>query len=155
MFEDEKPAAPDEMERLRSVALSEDAEEGVAFVEHKGSRFEVRAPSLELQASIRRKSTSVVKDAMGKAKKDPSGQALQEQDQERAMVLTVIGCTYAPGTTKRVFTMADAEVLLSRRITQGSLLLKLAKAITKLSAVSMEEDEKNSESVPTSDSSFE
>ena len=121
---------------LRSFALGDDDAER-AIVEHKGQLFEVCSPTIAQQTAFERASR----------RKDGT------MDGTKALILGVIGCTFIPGTDKKVFERADEDALMQKRITPKCLMGKLTKALGKLMQPDPEEAEKNSDSTPSDSSS--
>ena len=113
-----------DVEALRAHALSDEADDrgDVEFVIHREARFEVRAPTLADVKSIRK----VCVDAKGNV------------DEMRMSILTLVACTFAPGTDKKVFTRADEEKLMTKRPSKNSLVAKLLGALRKVQSVDAE-----------------
>lgn len=139
----------------RTAALTDDASLDRVTFEHKGELFELRSLPLASQRAIRAKALEPTKDKDGKLKKGADGQPVLEVNSEKAMALSLIASIYLPGTEKRYLNKADLEQLLKAPTSKGSFMGKAIKAIEEMNAVKVEEEEKNSESDPTSDSSFE
>jgi hypothetical protein len=131
-----------ELNEYQAAALKSAVDEDVVFVEHGGKRYEVRALTLADDRAVTRIATR-----KGKGKEP------DELDGHRLTVLKIIHATYIPGTQKRVFAREHEDTLMAMRAGPNGIVAKLAKAVAKVSKVDLEEEEKNSESGPTSTSS--
>jgi len=84
---------------LRALTVGAGKKRRSRTVEWAGEKYEVRAPSLRMEAEI--------KDAAGLKPGDPKSVTFRAALKLRA--LTVIRCTYEPGTTVLVFEEADLD----------------------------------------------
>jgi hypothetical protein len=100
---------------IRSSLLASDEGESV-IVEHRGVQVEVRAPTLAQQRDFTRRA------------KDPK---TKETDGVKMLVLAVIGCTYHPGSDKRVFEAADEEALLNKS-TGDTIVGKVSRVLQRI-----------------------
>lgn len=130
-------------EALRNAALSRPQFIRQTVV-HEGNTYEVRQPSVALRGEIMKAArTQMVK---GKKGEDVEIDA-SSMDLSRMQAMTVICCTFLPGTDERLFDEADIDALLA--MPAGGLFDKLSDMGQKLMAKKAEEAAKNSESVPT------
>lgn len=128
----EKKSSP-ERDAARAAALQDDPNLDAVRVKYKGAEYEVRAPSYKQIKDVERYATHDGK-----------------LDDGEQMFRLLIECTYTP-TGERVFEAADLQTMLQRPSTAMARLTKaLGLPLTKLTqALTLEEEEKNSESAPT------
>lgn len=117
---------------LRSEMLADEPCEPV-IVHHRGQQVELRPPTLAQQKSFNR---------LAKDKK--SG----ELDGTRLLVLSIIGCTFRPGTDDSVFEMADEEALMQKSTDPRTIVGKLSRAMSKMLNAERAEIEKDFEVAP-------
>lgn len=109
---------------LRSAALQDD--DGSVIIEHRGKQYEVRPPTLADQRKIAKGSKL---------------RGEKEADGPRMMALTVIYCTFRPGTEDRVFKIEDLEALENKSADPRTIVGKASRAITKMLAEKPDEVE--------------
>jgi hypothetical protein len=105
--------------------------------------YEVRPLTLKETDDCRRAAMRARKEH-GKPLRGPSGETLLEVDDFAFGVRRIICATFVPGTEVRVFDVKDLETLLNQRLSPGSLLTKLTKALSNVSSVDVEEERGNS-----------
>lgn len=97
----EAPKMPeDKRARLRAATLGSEFKQKVEIVEANGEKLEVRKLTIAQQKYIQR--TAVKRD--------------KSADDTRVAVLTVIYCTYVPGTDEHVFDEKDEDELSSKSV---------------------------------------
>lgn len=123
-------------DKLRSDGVAPLVETDI--VEHRGNKYEVRAPSITAFNAYKRLATD---------KKS------KEVDGTKLAVLCVIGCTYVPGTDTKVFEKADETELMAQSVSPRSTVGVLGKRIIELTRMSKKAQkavEKDFGAAPTS-----
>ncbi len=123
-------------DKLRKKALVDRKPRAAEIVNYDGEEFEVRQPSVGMRSNI-------ILGAGAKVAKSEE-ELMEGLDTGKIQILSVIHCTYVPGTDEKVFELGDYAMLEDDA--PGGLVDTLSAVAMKLINVKPETDAKNSES---------